>query len=401
MNLRSSFSSYAVHSVFLADNGKLYSWGPDNRCCLGQFVSTHNSDEPKEMTTPELYRDGGFKDFATGEHHNLLLTNKSRIFVWGRNEDGQLGLGHDKDVETPTPIPNFPDNQIPARVHCGAHFSVVLTEDGLVYTMGYNSSGQLGIGKGLKQYTPTKVNIPTPVVEITCGWSFVLAITRSGQVFGWGLNDDQPLGFSTPTEVYTPILCPSITGFTHIQAGPFHAAGLQDGGALATWGTSAYPGQEEASPYLVIPKGCKDIATGYYTSYASMQDGSFFSWGENIHGQLGNGMAGGSEGLQQVVFPPEWKSRVAFFGSASDHSFVISEEGDLYLWGSGENGRLGMGPDYRQRETPTLLPDWKWELPKSAHWVKVFRWLFLGKQDTNSPFNLLHIEILFHLVTIY
>jgi hypothetical protein len=117
----------AVHSVFLSTDGKLYSWGPTDRFCLGHGdeVNVH-LDHPKEIVCPELYADGGFTDFAAGVHHNLVVTKKSRIFVWGRNEDGQLGLGHMLDVKTPEPFPPFPDGKTPAPVFCGAHFSVIL-----------------------------------------------------------------------------------------------------------------------------------------------------------------------------------------------------------------------------------------------------------------------------------
>jgi hypothetical protein len=50
----------AVYSVFLAANGKLYSWGLNYHFCLGH----DKGPDIHELTDPDLYTDGGFKDFA-------------------------------------------------------------------------------------------------------------------------------------------------------------------------------------------------------------------------------------------------------------------------------------------------------------------------------------------------
>jgi alpha-tubulin suppressor-like RCC1 family protein len=392
MNLRSSFSSVAVHSVFLATNGRLYSWGPNSYHCLGHGPEQNLAfvDTPTELVAPDLYTDGGFKAFAAGEQHNLLLTNKSRIIVWGRNEDGQLGLGHDKEVPTPVPIPNFPDKQIPTQVHCGAHFSAVLTEDGSVYTMGYNDSGQLGDGNqgsGKSRHVPAKVNIPTPVVEITCGWYTMLALTKSGEVYGWGNNVYEQLQISLSASISLPTLSPSLNGFVHLQAGVRHVLGFRDG-VLFSWGENNFG--PDLKPRSIIPQGCQEVVAAYL-NLALMEDGTLVSWGR------GSGVlqVAPAEEVQAVVLPPEF-TRVAFFGIAAYHAFLISDEGDLYLWGENAVNRTST-------LVPTLLRNWKWELPKSYIWVKwnsVIQWLFLGRLDEASSFNQLFSEIIFHFVIV-
>jgi alpha-tubulin suppressor-like RCC1 family protein len=416
MNLRSSFSSVAVHLVFLSTDGKLYSWGPKTRDCLGHGRSHLSNidclNSPERLSAPELYDDGGFKDFAAGEHHNLLLTNKSRIFVWGRNEDGQLGLGHLTDVEIPTPIPIFPDGKIPARVHCGAHFSAVLTEDGSVYTMGYNNNGQLANGSNTAQSTPKKVDIPTPVIEVTCGWSFVLALTKSGQVYGWGYNRSLQLGerhaHETSSEVFTPTLLSSLTGFVRLQAGANHAVAIheeREKRATINWGENTWDRDEDHSPHSVLPQDCQEVAAGYYSSFVLMKDGSMFAWGTNAYGKLGIGDLETENFVptpRKVLIPPE--TSVACFGAAADHSFFISEAGDLYLWGNWDEGKLGMDEGVSTKKVPTLLQNWKWELPKSyiwAKWKNVFQWLWVGRLDKNSLFYGLYVEIVFNFISIY
>jgi hypothetical protein len=60
----------------------------------------------------------------------------------------------------------------------------------------------------------------------------------------------------------------------------------------------------------------------------------------------------------EVLFPPEWKSRVAFLGATSYHCFIISQEGDLFLWGGEKDEKVGMGPVDFCKLIPTLLTNW-------------------------------------------
>jgi hypothetical protein len=409
MNLRRSFSSVAAHLVFLSTNGKLYAWGHNERHCLGLGIELgQNANHPQELTEPELYKDGGFKDFASGANHSLLLTKKNRIFVWGRNEDGQLGLGHQRDVETPTRMPELPDSQIPARVHCGAHFSAVLTEEGSVYTMGYNDQAQLGSGNpGTSASTPIKVDIPEPVLEITCGWACVFTLTKSGEVYQWGSNEKRQLVEEGEPYIIQPTLSPSLSGFIHLQAGSFHALGLQPGGALFSWGWNWYgqlgngerKGELEHKIHLVIPRGCRELASGSSVSIALMEDNNLLAWGKNTRAELGTGNTEPFGIVPQIVQFSE-NTRIASFGSVTDHSYLLTDHGDLYVWGT---GALGVGDDTSPKRVPTLIPEWKWELPKAylwESWDPIFRWLFLGKLDKDSPLHELHVEIIFNFVSL-
>jgi alpha-tubulin suppressor-like RCC1 family protein len=413
MNLRSSFSSVTVHSMFLSTNGKLYAWGHNERHCLGLGIeSCQDVSHPQELTDPELYEDGGFKDFASGANHSLLLTKKNRIFAWGRNEDGQLGLGHRNDAPTPTCMPKLPDGQIPARVHSGAHFSAILTEDGSVFTMGYNTQAQLGYGEiGTPASIPTQVDLPEPVSEITCGWSCVFALLKSGQVYVWGSNENGQLvdqSVSTDSYILRPTLSRALSCFVHLQAGPFHALGLQPSGALFSWGWNWY-GQlgngeknedKDHKQHLIIPQGCREVASGTSISMALMEDNTLFTWGKNDRSELGTGNPE-AFGLSPEKVKYSEKSRISCFGSSVEHSFLLTEHGDLYVWGSGP---LGVGDDASPKKVPTLLPEWKWELPKGHFWERwdpIFQWLFLGRLDKDSPFQQLHVEILFNFVNLF
>jgi alpha-tubulin suppressor-like RCC1 family protein len=124
------------------------------------------------------------------------------------------------------------------------------------------------------------------------------------------------------------------------------------------WGYN--PTSNDSNPRSIIPQGCqKDlVASGLYTSFALIEDGSLLSLGSNTSGKLGiEEVVVGEDSLNHVIFPPEI-SRVAFFGTCGEHRFFLSEEEDIYLWGNGFRGRLGMRDEILKRTVPTLLPNW-------------------------------------------
>ena len=67
---------------------------------------------------------------ACGFYHTITLSDDGTVHSFGRNNDGQLGLGHKKDVSLPTPIPNLPKINM---ISCGGYFTVCVDHKGLFY----------------------------------------------------------------------------------------------------------------------------------------------------------------------------------------------------------------------------------------------------------------------------
>eukprot|EP01084_Bolivina_argentea_P029228 54240_1 len=79
--------------------------------------------------------------------HSLCLNSEGKVLSLGKNSDGQLGLGtcDDKNHIEPELIPLFIQlNIVVVDICCGTYHSVVLSNDGKVYTFGWNKWGQCG-----------------------------------------------------------------------------------------------------------------------------------------------------------------------------------------------------------------------------------------------------------------
>lgn len=79
---------------------------------------------------------------AAGGTHALALTNDGRIFAWGSNGSGQLGLGTTTATYT-SPVEVTAVTGVVA-IGAGANHSLAVLGDGRLFTWGANSSGQLG-----------------------------------------------------------------------------------------------------------------------------------------------------------------------------------------------------------------------------------------------------------------
>lgn len=135
----------------------------------------------------------------------FLIDKLAKLYGYGHNGAGQLGIGHCEPQKKPMTIPFFKDMKI-KQVAQGEEHALVLTIDGQLYAMGRNYKGQLGQGGSLSSDTPVQVYFPAliDIAEIyaSCTASFVL--TLDGNVYAWGENSNGELGCSYPRELTSP-----------------------------------------------------------------------------------------------------------------------------------------------------------------------------------------------------
>lgn len=109
------------------------------------------------------------------------------VFMWGRGEDGQLGLGDTSDQDEPTYVDALRGVGV-QQIACGSGHTVVLTTEGEVYTWGRGDDGRLGHGDNGWKYVPriTQSLAGHTVVQVTCGSYHTAAVTSNGDLYTWG-----------------------------------------------------------------------------------------------------------------------------------------------------------------------------------------------------------------------
>ncbi len=159
-------------AMALLRDGTVYRWG--GQLQDGTFMV---SSTPVRVDFP-----AGVKvtAIAAGSDHNLALDAEGRLYSWGMNRWGELGNGKASSSATVTPAPVLmPADVKVSAIAAGSAHSLALTTNGKLYAWGYNYYGQLGIGSTAHSRTPALVAFPTGVrvVVFATGTWHSLALT--------------------------------------------------------------------------------------------------------------------------------------------------------------------------------------------------------------------------------
>ncbi|GBG27735.1 Protein kinase, putative [Hondaea fermentalgiana] len=177
----------------LTREGRLFTWGQND---FGQLGLGHD-DEQAHPTMVDLGAESVVKSMAVGEAHVLVITGSNNLYAWGRGCEGQLGLDreiYDEPNADPSLVDAFPGKAL--SIAAGRYHSAGVTDDGEVYTWGEGDSGQLGLGDLESQRVPTLVTslgrngADVKVVQVTCGAAHTVALTETRAVYVWG-NDQR------------------------------------------------------------------------------------------------------------------------------------------------------------------------------------------------------------------
>lgn len=210
-NKISKVASGANHTLVLAE-GRVYVWGNPESCRLGRKPVPRRFNR---CLTPDRLGSKYVHDIYCGASHSFLITkikNKKTIKAWGLNNYGQLGTGDTEDRWLPTEIEFFKDKHV-IMASGGDYHSVVLTDNGEVFVWGKNDEGQLGIpndphSKYQLFLSPQKLGffteIDNKVKFITSSMGFNYAMTDSNQIYSWGDGQQYVLGNKQEDSEFTP-----------------------------------------------------------------------------------------------------------------------------------------------------------------------------------------------------
>ncbi|KAH9413569.1 RCC1 and BTB domain-containing protein 2 [Dermatophagoides pteronyssinus] len=135
-----------------------------------------------------------FKTIKCGRDHCLFLRNDGKLFAMGTNRSGQI-TGSEESYKRmiDTGLENVSD------CFCGGNHSFAVTKDGNIFAWGDNESGQLGLGDTRNRHQPTLVKFPDSIQnvwlkDIGCGQDHTLFLFENGHLYGCGSNKDGELG---------------------------------------------------------------------------------------------------------------------------------------------------------------------------------------------------------------
>ncbi|KAK7877684.1 hypothetical protein WMY93_031603 [Mugilogobius chulae] len=246
---------------------------------------------------------------ACGDEHTAFITENGKLFVFGSNNWGQLGLGSKDTVHKPTCV----------------------KADGKLFASGGNGEGQLGIGDCDERTTFHRVNFPPhgPIRMLAAGSNTSAALTgkhtslscypcrKSGKLFMWGDNSEGQIGLGKLSHAPTPQEVSVEKPVSSVSCGYYHSALITEDGGLYTFGE----------------RDC---------------DEDVWTFGLGQYGQLGHGTFIFESRLPRHVEHFK-KGRVCDVSCGENHTAVITDSGLLYTFGDGRHGKLALA----RRTSPT------------------------------------------------
>ena len=194
-------------------------------------------------------------------------------------------------------------------IDCSDTHVVFLDENGIVFSMGSNSYGQLGVTLQTEHTSvPQQVNLPQ-MKQISCGEEFTICVTTNGSVYSFGRNFYGQLGLGTHKEYSAPQQIDSLDNVDFVECGGNHVFCKTCDNELCGWGFNA-EGQlgvfnlmDHRTPISfsdLLNKDIIDIKCGYEHSLVLTRNGDVYSSGYNYYGQLGRKQKGGSIDLKKL-----------------------------------------------------------------------------------------------------
>lgn len=284
------------------------------------------------------------------------------VVAWGAGEDGQLGMGDLEDRAYVSEVEAL-DKETITSVVAGSRNSLAICEDGRIFTWGWNQRGTLGHPQESKtECTPSQVKAlaNVKIVQAAIGGWHCLAVDEEGRAYAWGGNEygqcaEEPDQKSKVLrrDIGIPQRCAPNLCVRQVAAGGTHSVVRTDDGHVWTWGQPWPPGDIKQISTPVRVQGLENvrlIAVGAFHNLALLEHGEVWAWGNNEYGQLGTG------DTQPRALPVAVKGLGGLFmvdiAAGGWHSMALTPNGEVYAWGRGEHGRLGLGDDKSSKMVP-------------------------------------------------
>ena len=439
-----AISSLGDHTCVLLSTGVVKCWGVNTYGQLGLGDTNHRGDGPGEAASTAVAVDLGSGVTATaiaaGSDHTCALLSSGVVKCWGRNGDGQLGLG---DTNSRGDGANEMGDNLSAvdlgssvtviAIAAGGFHTCALLSSGAMKCWGYNYTGALGSGNYSNDLgdQPGEMGTNLPAVNlgsgvtataIAAGLYHTCALLSSDAVKCWGENDDGQLGLGDRNRrgVFLDQMGDNLSAVnlgsgvtaTAIAAGQYHTCALLSSGAVKCWGengdgqlglgdtNSRGDGANEMGDNLpTVDLGSGVTATaivgGHLHTCALLSTGTVTCWGDDAVAQLGQG-AGvtydnrgdgpGEMGSSLVAVNLGSGVTATAIAAGQYHTCALLSRGAVKCWGENWDGQLGLGDSPGRRGyTPRRMGD---GLPLAYGFVQTISFTPSDRLLSYTPFSM-------------
>ena len=321
------------HTAAIKTDGSLWLWGVNGTVIGGTGQLGDGTIVNKSSPVQTIAGGTNWKQVACGQLYTAAIKTDGTLWCWGTGNNGQLGDSNNTSLRS-SPVQTIAGGTNWKQVACGGFHTAAIKTDGTLWTWGVGNVGQLGDSTTISgRSSPVQtIAAGTNWKQVSCGQYHTVAIKTDGSLWSFGFGGFGQLGDSNSTTVRSsPVQTIAAgTNWKQVACGQNHTAAIKTDGSLWLWG-SGLNGQlgdsttitGRSSPVQTIAGGnnwkqvaCNSAATAFNAPTAAIKtDGSLWTWGDNLVGELGDStLSHRSSPIQTIAGGTNWK-QVAVGGS--------------------------------------------------------------------------------------
>jgi len=181
------------HTMLLTDRGSVWTCGDGSWGKLGQGDFFNYGIFVQVLLTGCTVSMPRISMVAAGLYHSVALASDGRVFSWGRAVEGRLGLHHPSNPQytieerRPRLVKSLQNHRV-EMVASGDDHTVVLTVEGIVLSWGVGGCGQLGLGDMDDRYMPEQIDAiqqfdGAKICMVACGNAKTALLTTGGVLY--------------------------------------------------------------------------------------------------------------------------------------------------------------------------------------------------------------------------
>ncbi|CAK78670.1 unnamed protein product (macronuclear) [Paramecium tetraurelia] len=207
-----SIKSGANHGLILSQDNALYS--TDEKQCILKNI----------------------KLFSVYNDDNVAVDENNLIYIWKKKQKKPV------ELKSWTTFIRMSQIQQKIQVHQISHglqFFIVLSTNGMMFSMGENTVGELGINRGHSKNELTLIELSDKIAEVHCGMKHTIAKSTLGKVYTWGWGQMGQLGHGNLKDEAFPKMLPFESKVLQVMAGHKQSIVILDTKKVYWWGTNS------------------------------------------------------------------------------------------------------------------------------------------------------------------
>lgn len=315
-------SSGLYHTCAILEDGSVKCWGQNLKGQLGLGHMNNIGDDEHPSSISSIPLASKAKKLYAGTNHTCALLDNKKVQCWGDNSFGQLGLGHTNNIGDDETLDSLGyvslgGDVVQMDISTISFHSCAVLVNGDLKCWGRNNSGQLGLGHtnsiGDDELPSDVGSVPfgSQILQLATGNQHTCALASGQNIRCWGSNLRGQIGTGNLDTIGDDEAANSIgfintgaSGHTLVSTGNFHTCAIgtdekvycfgQGANGVTGLGHTNNIGDDEAvldnSDVDLGELPISQVASGIFHTCALTKDtGEVICWGMATYGQLGYG----------------------------------------------------------------------------------------------------------------